>query len=159
MKLFINLLFVCSAIMLSSCFDDPGTEIVWGNDAFLELDRAGQPNPTSTSSFQRLNNGTTYPLNVQVNLMGRPRTSDTNVTFEIETGGTAVEGVHYTRVTSANSVTIPAGQNVANIQFTVIADAIPTGAANQVSIIINLTGGDLPLSKYVRATYNMRTTP
>jgi hypothetical protein len=159
MKLYLKLFIVCGALTLGSCFDDPGTEIVWGKDAYLELDRAGQPNPTSTNTFQRLNNGTTYPLNVQVNLMGRPRDTDTNVTFEIEAGSTAIEGVHYTKVTPGTSITIPAGQNIANIQFTVIADAIPTGAANQVSMIINLTGGDVPLSKYVRATYNLRTTP
>jgi hypothetical protein len=91
--------------------------------------------------------------------MGRPRDTDTNVTFEIESTSTAIEGVHYTKVTPGTSITIPAGQNIANIQFTVIADAIPTGSANQVSMIINLTGGDVPLSKYVRATFNLRTTP
>src|SRR5687767_8226975 len=110
MKLILNIFFVFSAFVLASCFDDPGTEIVWGNDAYLELDRAGQPNPTATTTFDLSDAGGTQEFNVQVNLMGRPRTTDTNVTFEIETGGTAIEGTHYTRVTTANSITIPSGE-------------------------------------------------
>jgi hypothetical protein len=157
MKLF-KYIFILSVLTLASCFEEPGTEIVWGNEAFLELDRAGQPNTVlPPATFARLNDGTTYPFNIQVNLMGKPRGEDTDVTFEFGATSTAIDGVHYTKVSPAGTtVTIPAGENVANIELDIIADAINPGQI--LTLITTITGGDLPLSKYVSATFRFQIT-
>lgn len=154
MKLiFKSALFIGLVAVVSACYDDPGTDILPWDQAYLELDRAGQGNPTVSSSFLRLNNGTKYPLNVQVNVMGRPRDVATTVNFTIEAASLAVPGVHYNKITSGNSVTIPAGSNSANIQFEVLADNINAGESW--SLIINVASPDLPSSQYVRATWNL----
>lgn len=154
MKSLNKLFIILTAVVLAACFEDPGTDIVWGDEAYVEIDRAGQPNPTINSIFTRLSDGTTYPLNVQINLMGRPRATATTVQFEIASTSTAVEGVHYNKLTSGNTITIPAGANTANIQFEVIADAIEP--LEVWPLTINITGGDLPLSKYVSATFRLQ---
>jgi hypothetical protein len=152
----VKIAIVIFSISLSACFDDPGTDIVWGDQAYIELDRAGQPNPTVNRTFN-IADGDVQRYNVQVNIMGRPQPDDVSVTFEIEAGSTAVEGVHYNKITSGNTVVIPAGSNIANIEFDVLVSNIPTGTpAPMFSVIVNVTGGDLPLSKYVRATFNLR---
>lgn len=153
-----------SMLSLSSCFEDPGTEIVWGDKALLELDRAGQPNPTVVRTFA-LADGAAQTLNVQVNLMGKPQANDVTVNFTIAPGTTsataAVEGTHYNKVTSGTSIVIPAGENIANIEFQVLPGNMAVysssnAAATTYSFIVTITGGDLPLSKYVTATFNLR---
>jgi hypothetical protein len=160
MKHIFKIFILFIGVSLVACFDDPGTDIVWGDKAYIELDRAGQPNPVVNNQYNRLNDGTKYPLNVQVNLMGRPQSEDVTINFEIESGSTAIEGVHYNRLSTGNSIVIPAGQNTATVPFEVIADNIDPdapGTADDLFIIFNITGGDLPLSKYVRATFNLKT--
>ncbi len=154
MKSINKLFIILTAVTLAACFEDPGTDIVWGDEAYLEIDRAGQPNPNINSIFTKLSDGTTYPLNVQVNLMGRPRTSATTVQFEIASTSTAVEGVHYNKLTAGNSITIPAGSNTATIQFEIIADAI--NPSEVWPLTVTITGGDVPLSKYVSATFRLQ---
>jgi hypothetical protein len=147
-----KLLIILTAIILASCFDDPGTDIVWGNDAYFELDRAGQPNPVVNNTYERKNDGTTYPFSAKVNLMGKPQKVDVTVNYTIT--GTAVAGVHYNKLTTGSTVTIPAGSNTALINFEHLADNINSGQTW--TIIIELTGGDLPLSRYVKVTHNLR---
>lgn len=142
--------------LVSSCYDDPGTEILPWDEPFLELDRAGQATPVVNSTFLRRNDGTTYPLSVKVNIMGRPRSTDTNVTFTIEGTGTAVEGVHYNKLTPGNTITIPAGSNSANISFEVLADNIEAGEIWR--LIISVASSDVPSSNYVRATWNLQVS-
>lgn len=148
-----KILFVLlSAFILTACFDDPGTEIVWGKDAYLELDRAGQPNPTINQVVTRVNDGEGVAFNVQVNIMGRPQKEDVTVDFTVT--GTAIDGVHYDRITTANSITIPAGSNTANIEFEILDDNLdPTDPVS--TIIVTITGGDLPLSNYLAATFRL----
>jgi hypothetical protein len=150
----ITILFV--AIFMASCFDDPGTEIVWGDKAYLELDRAGQAGsaPSVPLTVTRVNDGNAVPLNVKVNLMGRPQSEDVSVTFEIDATSTAVAGVHYNKLTAGNTITIPAGENVANIEFEILDENINPGELWKLKI--NVTGGDLPLSNYVSATWNIQ---
>jgi len=154
MKAINKFLIVIATFTLISCFDDPGTEIVWDDQAFFELDRAGQPNPTVNNTFERLNNGTKYPFSAKVNLMGIPRSEAVTVNYTIT--GTAVEGVHYNKLTAGTSVTIPAGSNSATIEFEHLADNLNSGELW--TLIITLTTGDLPLSKYVTVTHNLRIT-
>lgn len=149
-----KILIFLAAILLVSCFEDPGTDIVWGDKAYLELDRAGQPNPTITTTVTRINDGETVPFNVQINLMGRPQNEDVSVTFEIGATSTAVAGVHYNKITPGNTVTIPAGENVANIEFEIIDEGINPGELW--TLITTITDGDLPLSAYVSATFRIQ---
>lgn len=155
MKAFYRSLIVVLAIGATACFEDPGTDIVWGEDAFLELDRAGQPNPTVNAAFLRENDGIPKEYQVQVNLMGKPRGSATSVTFEIGAASTAVEGVHF-NLQSGTTVTIPAGENTAMIDLDILADNIEPG--EKWDLVITLTGGDLPLSNYVTATFVLQVT-
>lgn len=149
-KIFIVLL---SAFALTACFDDPGTDIVWGNKAYLELDRAGQPNTVITQTVTRVNDGQGIPFNVQINLMGRPQKDDVSVTFTIT--GTAADGIHYDKITSGNTITIPAGSNTANIEFEILDDNLdPLDPVT--TLIVTVTGGDLPLSNYVSATWRLQ---
>lgn len=150
-KIFVILL---SAFVLTACFDDPGTDIVWGDDAYLELDRAGQPNTVVPTIVTRVNDGESVPFNVQVNLMGRPQKEDVEVEFTIT--GTAIAGVQYNKITPGNTITIPAGENVANIEFEILDDNMNPGPA--VGLIVTITGGDLPLSNYVAATFNLQVS-
>jgi hypothetical protein len=152
----IRLFVVAGALLVTSCFDDPGTDTVWGGESFIELDRAGQASPVVSKVFDRLNDGTTFPLDVQVNVMGLPQSTAVNVTFEIDPASTAVAGVHYNKLTSGNTLTIPAGASLANIAFEVLSDNINTGEVW--TLIIKITGGDLPLSNYVMATWQLRIT-
>jgi hypothetical protein len=95
-------------------------------------------------------------LNVQVNIMGRPQSTATNITFEIGTTSTAVAGVHYNKLTAGNSITIPAGSNTANIQFEILDDGIEP---NEVwDLVVTINGGDLPLSQYVSATFKLQVS-
>jgi hypothetical protein len=151
-----KLFIVLAAILLVSCFDDPGTDIVWGDKAYIELDRAGQPSPTINTIVNRSTDGNAIPFNVQVNLMGRPQNEDVSVTFEIGATSTAVAGVHYNKLTPGTTVTIPAGENVANIEFEILDDNINPGEVWP--LVVTITGGDLPLSSYLSATFRLQVT-
>lgn len=139
-----RIFIILAAVILASCFEDSGTDIVWGDKAYLEIDRAGQPNPTINTTITRINDGVGVPFSVQVNLAGRPQNNDVNVTFEIDAASTAVAGVHYNKITSGNNFSIPAGDNVANIEFEILDEGINPGEVW--SLIVKLTGGDLPVS-------------
>lgn len=157
-KHFVNkFLIALGAFILVSCFEDPGTDIVWGNKAYLELDLAGQPNPSEQLLFERKNDGTTYDVAVQVNIMGRPQKSATTVNFVIDPASTAIEGVHYNMITAGGSISIPAGENIGEIEYEVLADNIEAG--EEWTLIFTLAeSSSLPLSNYAELTYEIGIT-
>ena len=141
---------------LFSC-DDPGTDIVVGDKAFLELDRAGQPNPTAALTYTQNLDGQPIRYKVQVNIMGRPQGSATNVTYAVDPASTAIAGTHYNIVGTTGSTSIAAGENLGYIEVDILDDTwTPLGSGGTVDLVISITGGDLPLSKYVKATYRIR---
>lgn len=153
----LTILFVFS-IAITGCYDDPGTDILIGGNAFLELQDAGQPNPTITREFSQDPDGATdpVPLNVQVNIMGRQQANDITANFIVDGASTAVEGVHYRLVTAGGSLTIPKNTSFANIQIEVLPDGFdPDNDTDPWKLILKLTGGGLPLSTYTTVTYNL----
>jgi hypothetical protein len=156
MKNIFKYMMLMIIVGLFSC-DDPGTDIVVGGKAFLELDRAGQPNPTAALTYTQSLDGQPIRYRIQVNIMGRPQGSATNVTYDINTASTAVAGTHYNLVSTAGTITIPAGENLGFIDIDILDDSWnPLGASGTKDLIIEITGGDLPLSKYLKATYRIR---
>lgn len=157
MKLiFKTLAFMGLLALVSACYEDAGIDILPGGESFLELDRAGQATPVVNNTFLRKNDGTTYPVSVQVNIMGRPRTSATTVNFTFDAASTAIPGLHYNQITPGTSITIPAGQSTANIEFEVLADNIDAGEIW--SMIIAVSSPDIQSSQYVRATWNLQVS-
>jgi hypothetical protein len=151
-------IILCAVMMfITACYDDPGTDIVIGNEAYLELDRAGQPNPSVSMEFNQDPDGTTAPqiMDVQVNILGRVQKTNVTAAFEVDPSSTAIAGVHY-NVLTTGAVTIPAGSTSADIEIQVLPDGFdPDNDTAPWTLIFRLTGGDLPLSKYVQVTYNL----
>lgn len=157
MRSYAKFIYILLAVSLSSCFDDPGTDIVWDGDAYLEIDRAGQPNPVISMSFAKNPEGgtPTTTIDVQINIMGRPQAKDVVVNFTTDSS-TAIAGVHYNLLSPKGSLTIPAGQVTANLKFEVLPDGFdPDNDPAPWQVVFTLTGGDLPLSEYSEVTYSL----
>lgn len=139
-------------MILSSCFDEPGTEILF-DDSFVELDAATTGSGSKDYTFLRTNTGITYSAGFVVNRAATSASSDVNVNFEIDPSSTAIENVHYT--VTGSSVTIPSGSYSAELPFTILADNIEAG--ERLTIVVNLTSSDIPLSdNYSTGTHTVQ---
>ena len=157
MKIITKAILFTMVLGVSACFDDPGTDIVVGNGSFLELDRAGQPNPVASLTYTKAVDGNPIRYKIQVNIMGPPVESATNVNYAIDPLSTAIAGTHYNLVSTAGTISIAAGESVGFIEIDILDDAwTPVGATGVKDLIVSITGGDLALSKYVKATYRIR---
>ena len=136
---------------LSSCFEDPGTEILWEGGSFVELDAATTASATRDYSYLRLNDGTTYSSGMNVLLASASNSGGVTVNFEIDASSTAIEGVHYT--TSGTSVNIPAGSFVGELPFTILADNMNPGEV--FTLVINITSADVEIGERSSATHNI----
>jgi len=128
--------------LLTSCFDDPGTEILF-EDSFVELEAATTGSGGRDFTFTRLNDGTTYSAGFMINRADASAAQPVNVTYEVDAASTAIEGIHYT--TGGTSATIAAGEWSAELPFTILADGIEAG--ERLTIIINLVGADIPVNE------------
>jgi len=81
-------------------------------------------------------------ITIAVQLIGPQRNSDVNVTFG--TAGSATVGTTYT-IVGGTTVTIPANTSSANITLNIPADNGLT-AGQEVTLLVNLTGGDVEAS-------------
>ncbi len=148
----IFLIFFCT--LLAVACDKPGTEILFDDSkAYLEINEATTATgSTVAKTFNRLIDGKTIRDSIQVNLVGKQRSTPVNVNFEILTTGTAVANVHYRMITTGNSVTIPANASFTYIKFEVLDDNIVP--LEKWNLGFNLTGGDVPphvsLAKFTR---------
>ena len=139
-------------MILSSCFDEPGTEILF-DDSFVELDAATTGSGSKDYTFLRTNTGTTYSAGFVVNRAATSASSDVAVNFEIDASSTAIENVHYSL--SGSSVTIPSGSYSAELPITILADNIEAG--ERLTIVVNLTSADIPLSdNYSSGTHTVQ---
>lgn len=141
---------IAGLLILTSCFEDPGTDITWEGGTFVELDAAVPVSASKSYSYLRLNDGTTYSSGMLVSFVGT-KNSGTTVSFEVDASSTAIEGVHYT--TSGTSVTIPAGEFVAELPFTILADNIEAGESW--TIVVNITDADVEVGSRASATHSI----
>ena len=134
MKTKILSLVLVLPLLLTGCdslFDKGDVEKVW------EGEQVG---------FFPLSNGTDLSdggTTIEVQLIGKQRSSDLTVNYSVDGTSTAVAGTHYNAL--SGSVTIPAGSNSADITITYIAASVPAGG--EVELILNLdSAGDVDVA-------------
>lgn len=150
---YIGLLLV-GAMLLTSCFDDPGTDIVL-EESFVELDAARTVTQTVPLSFLRQNDGINLPSGIKVNRVSASSSNAVNVTIAVDAASTAIEGLHYEL--NSSSVTIPAGEFTAVVDIDIIQDNIEAG--EQLNLILEIVSADLPINKEVsKATHVLSVT-
>ena len=154
LNLYLAILFGFS-LALTGCFDDPGTDIVW-EEAIVEIQEATTAAGTTiTRSYAQQPNGVGTPVRLQVNLAAATRSEAVTVNFTVS--GSAIEGVHYNMVTSGNSVTIPAGEHFAYIDYEVLTFNFGTDEAQTITITLTDASGDVEVSSnYGTLTTNTR---
>lgn len=137
---------------LTSCMEDADFNKVW-DGLEVEFDASTLPNGV-TQNFVRVNSSQTDEASLQVNLVGAPQSSPVTVTIEADPTSTAVQGVHYTL--SSTTVTIPAGQNIAQLPVTVLTGNIdPTETPNLVLKITSANGAKVSVN-YSTLTFRIR---
>lgn len=151
-KLYIYFAVVFATMAMTSCFDDPGT------DVFIELNQvefnAGNLPNGLNSTQTRSSNTQTDILQVQVNRVSTVATSAVTMTIAVDPTSTAVNGVHYSL--ASNTVTIPAGEFVANYPVTILTGNIsPTETPQLKLLITSATGAELSPS-YSDLAINIR---
>lgn len=153
MKNKLTYIFLALALVFFGC-EDPGTETVF-ELTFVELDAATTASGSRTYSYKRENDGVNKPSGFKVNLASKPLNQDVDVDFEILSNSSAIENVHY--VVSGSSVTIPAGENIAELPIDIIADNINAGEV--LTINIRLTNSNVEIMDGLgEATHNIQIT-
>lgn len=96
---------------------------------------------------------------VLVQLVGVQRDQPTEVSYEVATGNTAIEGTHYNFLSTKGKVTIPAKKSAAYIRLAIL-QGIPTTvpATQDFKLVLNLTGNadTKPSENYKSFTFNIR---
>lgn len=137
---------------LVSCMEESDFNKVW-DGLEVEFDASTLPNGV-TQNFVRSNATQTDQANLQVNLVGAAQTSPVTVTVEVDPTSTAVQGVHYTL--ASNTVTIPAGEVIAQLPVTVLTGNIePTETPNLVLNITSANGAKVSVN-YSKLTFRIR---
>lgn len=141
-------ILLAMTLVLTSCFDDPGTDIVF-TGSLVEVDAATTPSNSRTFTFLRENIGASLPSGFQINLAAQPKSEAVTVNFEIMAASTAIDGVHYS--TSGNSVTIAAGENLGELPITINPDNIEAGEVLSIVVrIASVSGGGTTISEVYR---------
>lgn len=144
------LLFLMGTLV--SCMEESDFDKVW-DGLEVEFDASTLPNGV-TQNFVRLNSAQTDQANLQVNLVGAAQSAPVTVTVEVDPTSTAVQGVHYTL--ASNSVTIPAGEVIAQLPVTVLTGNIqPTETPNLVLNITSASGAKVSVN-YNKLTFRIR---
>ncbi|MGB3468097.1 MAG: hypothetical protein WBA74_22620 [Cyclobacteriaceae bacterium] len=134
-------ILVMVAFVLTSCFDDPGTEILL-EESFVEFDVASEPSQSESFSYLRANDGVLKPAGFLVNRVDADATNAVNVTWGVDQASTAIEGLHY--VINSTTVTIPAGEYSAAVDIDIDADNIEAG--ENLRLILEIVSADLPIA-------------
>ncbi len=170
-------LFLGLLVILTGCFDESGQEILW-SESLVEIQEATTAAGAAvTNAYDQADDGVVTPASVQVNLASAALSSPVTVTFEVS--GDAIEGVHYNMVTAGNTVTIPAGEFFAEIEYEILTynitpdETIPltftitgvSGGNGNVSInenydtftnrIRTLCPSEIPTGTYIETTDNI----
>ncbi len=151
-KLYIYFAVVFAAMAMTSCFDDPGT------DVFIELNQvefnAGNLPNGLTTTQTRTSDTQSDQLQVQVNRVSTVATSPVTLTIAVDPTSTAVNGVHYSL--ASNSVTIPAGEFVANFPVTILTGNIEPSETPQLKLVISSATGAELSPNYADLAINIR---
>ncbi|MCA6077905.1 hypothetical protein [Fulvivirga sedimenti] len=142
------------SMVLTGCFDDPGTDIVW-EGSYVEIQEATTAaGSTISRAYAQQPNGVGTPVRLRVNLSSAALNNPVTVNFEFS--GSAIEGVHYNKVTSGNSVTIPAGEFYAYIDYEVLTFNFGTDEAQTITVTLTGASDGVELSNYATLTTNTR---
>mgnify|MGYP001806406996 CR=1 FL=1 len=127
MKKILKYLFSAGIIFLAaSCYDDPGTEIIF-DGLEIEINEATLAGGVIASkAYVRANDGIAKRDSIRINLAGAHQNSAVSVGFSLDASNTAVAGVHY-NLLSTSPVEIPANSSFTYIYFEVLADNIEQG--------------------------------
>lgn len=151
-KLYIYFAVVFASLAMTSCFDDPGTEVFIDLNQ-VEFNAGNLPNGLTTTQT-RSSDTQTDLLQVQVNRVSTDGSAAITVNIAVDPTSTAVNGVHYSL--PSNSVTIPAGEFVANFPVTILTGNIEPSETPQLKLVIeSATGAELS-PNYADLAINIR---
>lgn len=134
--------------LLTGCFDDPGTDVTF-EGSFVEIDNATTSEGETVSNFyEQQADGVATMETVTITLASA--TLNQSVTVNYEVSGSAVEGVHYNMLSSGGSVTIPAGEHSATIEYEVLTYNF--SLEDSETLTFTITDASVELSQYTTFT-------
>lgn len=143
---------VLATLTTTACFEDQGVDTFFGGNQ-VEFNAGNLPNGLTTTQT-RTSDTQTDILQVQVNRVSTSGTGAITVNIAVDPTSTAVSGVHYSLAT--NTVTIPAGEFVANFPVTILTGNISPTETPQLKLIMeSATGAELS-SNYADLAINIR---
>ena len=149
--------FACmSLLVIASCFKEKDNTFD-GDGTFVEFQTAITTAPSL---------GRTYPLvatkrnagiiSLQVNLVGRQRTSDESIKFIADSVSTAIAGIHY-RLVGDGAFNIPANSSTGTCQIEILNPTTDVGLVRDVVLRLegNASGDIKPSENYRRIGYRI----
>lgn len=137
-KILKYILSACIVFVATSCYDDPGTEIIFGG-LEIEINEATLAGGVIASkAYVRANDGIAKRDSIRINLTGAHQSSSISVGFSLDAANTAIAGVHYNML-STSPVEIPANSSFTYIYFEVLADNIEQGENWSLKFNLNST--------------------
>ena len=145
-----------SLLVIASCFKEKDNTFD-GDGTFVEFQTAITTAPSL---------GRTYPLvatkrnagiiSLQVNLVGRQRTSDESIKFVADSLSTATAGVHY-RLVGDGAFNIPANSSTGTCQIEILNPTTDVGLVRDVVLRLegNVSGDIKPSENYRRIGYRI----
>ncbi|SIS91337.1 hypothetical protein [Belliella pelovolcani] len=140
-----TVLFGFISLLCFACFEAPdrtfqGPEEFQFNNQTLGRIASTIPGIDQQSlTAKRVRQGVVTQDEVEIQLIGRQKSTDLNVAYTVDPASTAVQGVHYT-LQSPNSVVLGANTSSAFLRYNVL-EGIPVGGS-PVTLILNLVGTD-----------------
>jgi hypothetical protein len=151
-KLYIYFAVVFASMAMTSCFDDPGTEVFIDLNQ-VEFNAGNLPNGLTATQIRQSETQTDV-VQVQVNRVSTDGSAAITINIGVDPTSTAVNGVHYSL--ASNSVTIPAGEFVANFPVTILTGNIEPSETPQLKLVIeSATGAELS-PNYADLAINIR---
>ncbi|SMG36292.1 hypothetical protein SAMN05661096_02425 [Marivirga sericea] len=157
MKKILYIVYIVALVpFLTGCFEEPGTSKLitdFTDQGFVEIVEAnGGASPTK--NFIAVPDGQNVASSITVSFGGAVSNSAVELTYEVDSeASTAVEGVDFEMI-SESTITIPAGEYTAPINFEVSDDNLQVD--NPVTIVFRITNASVPiLEEYAEATVTL----
>ncbi|WP_157807043.1 hypothetical protein [Algoriphagus formosus] len=136
-KIYNYLAVVLAAVVMTSCFDDPGRDVFFsGNE--VEFNAGNLPNGLTTTQVRR-NAEQTDQFDIQVNRVSTDASSAINITIGVDPASTAVQGVHVDF--TGTTVTIPAGEFIATFPVTILTGNIDPSESPVLGLVMESATG------------------